>query len=89
MFELPQQQRGVEICRYCDGAGRTPMIDENKHPVIGSDMQPIIEVCPICKGEGRLLFIKDYYVIGGSSPEIEKEPEVREISLKNLFKKRN
>lgn len=51
-----EQKKNVIICPQCKGAGRVYRLKKDGTPYLERG-QPILEYCPLCDGEGRLLQI--------------------------------
>lgn len=86
---MQQQKKMVSLCPNCQGLGRSPKIDENRHPIIVNG-EPVIEVCPMCQGDGRVAIIQttEYYPLSSGVMDVVEDDNVKEITLKDLFKRK-
>lgn len=49
-----EQTRDVVICPQCKGAGQVYRLSKDGTPYMLHG-QPVLEFCPVCDGEGRLI----------------------------------
>ena len=84
---MRNENRQIQLCPRCQGVGKAPAVDENGHPLL-SNGKPYLELCPLCEGEGRILIVQTLEYFPLTANVIEEAPKEKEITLKNLFKKR-
>lgn len=51
-----EQSREVIICPQCKGVGQAYRLSKTGTPYMAHG-KPVLEICPLCDGEGRLLRI--------------------------------
>ena len=83
-----EQIKQIQICQRCKGTGKAIALDENGHPLLLRG-QPYLELCPLCEGEGRVLVVQTTEVFPLTANVIEEAPKEKEITFKNLFKKKD